>query len=664
MTRNLWLVVCAALALFIACDALDTTDPDVAIVQPASNATLGPGNITIKAVATDDNAVDKVTFYAGATEIGEDGTGSNDTFDITWTAVEGAYTLKAVAADEAGNTAEHTINVTIQTGGGGTGPTYHEGEIDTNEVWWPSANPHVLTGNVYTGDNVTLTIKPGCVVQAEADVELYCGYANPGSIIAVGTPDSAITFTSRTDTVAGFWKGLSFYAQTISTARMSYCNVLFAGKTSDNQGAVVVEGFELSFDHNLVRKSGTCGVWLGSSASFADFTSNTITGCVKYPVHIASNYVGTLGAGNTLTGNTKSGIEVYSTQVNVDATWRNHGVPYIITDDIGIDGNATVTIEPGTTLALQGDVEFYCGYAGPGAIIAVGTAASPIKFTADGDTVAGIWDALSFYGQTTSQARLSYVIVECAGGQNELGAVVVDNCDIKMDNCTLRKNAQCGVWCVTDGHFTDFSSNTITTSGEYPIRIQPDWIRTLGTGNVLTGNAKDAIKVEQVNVRTTGTWLNHGVPYHISDDIAVGDDASPVLTIAAGNKLVLEPDVEFYVGYGAPGGLIADGTAGEIEFTSSVASPGPGDWARLSFYDMAMNNQCQLVNCRVEYGGGDNTGNIHVSDANPTITGCNIGHSSSWGIYLTGDPTNLPDPAELRANNTFYDNASGDVREP
>jgi hypothetical protein len=123
MHRSLWLVACAALIFAVACDLADTTDPDVTIVVPANGATLGPGNVTIKAVATDDNSVDKVTFYAGATEIGEDGTGSNDTFDISWTAAVGTYTLKAVAADPAGNEAEHTIIVTIQTGGGGTGPT-------------------------------------------------------------------------------------------------------------------------------------------------------------------------------------------------------------------------------------------------------------------------------------------------------------------------------------------------------------------------------------------------------------------------------------------------------------------------------------------------------------------------------------------------------------
>lgn len=80
--------------------------------------------------------------------------------------------------------------------GGGTGPTNHSGEIEQDEIWHPSGNPHILDSDVYTGDNVTLTIMPGCIVQSSADVELYSGYSNPGSIIPVGTATEPITFTS------------------------------------------------------------------------------------------------------------------------------------------------------------------------------------------------------------------------------------------------------------------------------------------------------------------------------------------------------------------------------------------------------------------------------------------------------------------------------------
>jgi hypothetical protein len=469
MKKLLALAVVAGLLMVAACDTV-TTGPTIKIVYPANGATIGFGGTTIKATATDDKGVTKVAFFDGSTAIGA--TAAGDTFSVSWAGgAAGSHTLKAVATNDDGKTAEHSITVTVSAGNA----THHSGVIDTNEVWYPSGNPHILDDDVYTGDGVTLTIMPGCYVQASADVELYCGYANPGSIIAVGKADSVITFTALSDTVAGFWNGITFYANTISTAKMSYCNVLFGGKTSDNLGAVRVDGTNIKFDHNLVRKSGSNGVWVSYAGYFSDFTNNTITSCTKYAVHVGAANVPTLGAGNTLTGNTKNGIEVFHSAVTTSGTWLNHGVPYVVTDDVVIDQNAVLTISPGCTVAF-------------------------------------------------------------------------------------------------------------------------------------------------------------------------------------------DPQVEFYVGYSSPGGIIADGTAGQITFTSSVNPPSAGDWTGLSFYGNSINSQCKLINCKVEYAGYDNYGNIRIDNCTPTVTGCDIGYSSAWGIYLSG--TEYPVPADLLANNTFHNNTGGDVRVP
>ncbi len=474
------LLVTATLLLFTACDQPDNTDPAVTIVVPANGAVLAPGNVTIKAVATDNKGVAKVEFYAGATKIGEDATGTADTFDISWTAAVGAYTLKAVASDDAGNTAEHSINVTVETGGGGTGPTYHSGRVDADEIWWPSGNPHILTGDVYPGTNVTITIKPGCIVKMGPGVELYCGYANtPGAIIANGTPDSVILFTSNATVPApGDWKAVEVYDDAMPTTSFKHCIFEYGGESS-SYGTVYVEGFGLKFSNNIVRKSGTHGVLLS-----------------------------------------------------------------------------------------------------------------------------------------------------------------------------------------TDGFFAECADNTITECAEFPLVINADYIRTIGTGNTITGNTKNAVQVKNGRVTRTGTWPNLGVPYLITSDVSIGDNSTnPVLTIAPGTTIQLQTDIEFYCGYTASGGLIADGTAGRITFTSSVPTPSRGNWYSVGFYEQTISTS-KLVNCDILWGGGDGYGNVRIDDARPTITGCHIAHSSSWGIHLQGDPANLPDPAQLRADNTFEDNASGDVREP
>jgi hypothetical protein len=633
--------------------------PTVKIVYPADGATIMFGVTTIKATATDVKGVAKVVFFDGSTTVGEDTLAAADTFSVDWTATTGLHTLRAVATNDSGGTASDTITVTVS---GGSGPTHHSGQIDANEVWYPSGNPHILDGSdVYTGNNVTLTIMPGCYVQFAADVELYCGYADPGSIIAVGKADSLITFTSLSDTVAGFWQSITFCSQTISTAKMSYCNVLFGGKVSDNLGAVRAEYDGFKFDHNLVRKSGSNGVCLSSNGVFGDFTNNTVTGCTKYAVHIPAKSVPTMGTGNTLTGNTKNGIEVFSQSVQSSGTWLNHGVPYVVTYDVAVDENATLTIAAGCTIALDPDVEFYCGYNSPGSIIAIGTAASPITFTATSDTVAGFWQDIGFYMNTISTAQMSYCNVLFGGKvSGNQGAVLVQDCNIKFDHNLVRKSGSNGVWLSPTGYFSDFTNNTVTGCTKYAVHISTANIPTLGAGNTLTGNTKNGIEVSNQSVQSSGTWLSHGVPYVITDDVAIDNNAT--VTIEAGCTIALDPDVEFYCGYNSPGGLIADGTTGQITFTSSVSSPSPGDWARLSFYAQSMSSQCQLKNCKFEYGGHDGYGDIYIIDCTPTITSCDIGYSSEWGIYLEG--STYPDPAQLLADNTFHDNASGNVYVP
>jgi hypothetical protein len=659
MRKVLALAVVAGLLLVAACD--QGAKPTVTIVSPTNGATIGFGGTIIKAVATDDVGVTQVQFFDGSTSIGVDSTATavGDTFNVSWSGgAAGSHTLKAVATNDDGKTAEHSITVTVSAGSA----THHSGEIDTNEVWYPAGNPHILDGSdVYTGDNVTLTIMPGCYVQFAADVELYCGYANPGSIVAVGKPDSLITFTSLSDTVPGFWSCIGFYGNTISTARMSYCNVLFGGKVTDKQGAVKVEYDGFKFDHNLVRKSGSNGVCLSSNGVFNDFTNNTITGSTLYAVRTPPKSIPTMGAGNTLTGNTKNGIEVFNSAVQSSGTWLNHGVPYVITDNIAIDNDATLTIEAGCTIALDPDVEFYCGYAGPGSIIAIGTPALPITFTATSDTVPGFWTNIAFYGNTISTAQMSYCNVLFGGKVSDnQGAVLIDDCHIKFDHNLVRKSGSNGVWVSYSGYFSDFTNNTITGCTKYAVHIGTENIPTLGAGNTLTGNTKNGIEVFHSSVQNSGTWLNHGVPYVITDDVAIDNNAT--VTVEPGCTIALDPQVEFYVGYASPGGLIADGTSSPITFTSSVSTPAPGDWARLSFYGNSMSAQCQLKNCTFAYGGQDDYGDIYISDCTPTVTGCDIGYSTAWGIYLNG--SEYPVPADLLANNTFHNNTSGDVRVP
>jgi hypothetical protein len=93
--------------------------PSVAITSPSTGASfVAPANVTINATASDsDGTVSSVAFYSGSTLLGTD---SSSPYSFAWNNVAiGAYTLTAVATDNAGGTRTSSpVPVTVSSSGG------------------------------------------------------------------------------------------------------------------------------------------------------------------------------------------------------------------------------------------------------------------------------------------------------------------------------------------------------------------------------------------------------------------------------------------------------------------------------------------------------------------------------------------------------------------
>jgi hypothetical protein len=125
-------------------------------------------------------------------------------------------------------------------------------------------------------------------------------------------------------------------------------------------------------------------------------------------------------------------------------------------------------------------------------------------------------------------------------------------------------------------------------------------------------------------VVTSGTWRSQGVPFEVAQVNEGGgiwvtptDGTTAVLTIEAGTTIRFSAGSQLIVGYGGSlGGLIAVGTAlNPVTFTSASHNPQPGDWQQINFADGAVDSQCRLEHCVIEYGGSGTYGNILVIDA-------------------------------------------------
>ncbi len=93
--------------------------------------------------------------------------------------------------------------------------------------------------------------------------------------------------------------------------------------------------------------------------------------------------------------------------VATDTTWAAANGPYNVTTSLTVASNATLTIEPGTTVYLGSNINFTV--ATGGRLLAEGTALAPICFTA-APTLGTNWGHLTINGDVGSpESRLSFV---------------------------------------------------------------------------------------------------------------------------------------------------------------------------------------------------------------------------------------------------------------
>jgi len=313
-------------------------------------------------------------------------------------------------------------------------------------------------------------------------------------------------------------------------------------------------------------------------------------------------------------------------------------LPVLVGD---VANHPVLTIEPGVTLTFASGAYLSIGMgqtaAAPGGLQAVGTAVAPIVLTSDSaNPSAGAWGGVYFNPTADATSTLSDAVVKYAGQQFapllntpvDLGSIYVDAgtasplsnstpLHILLSNLTVSHNGGSGV--VFFGPYAGFaaSSGPLTipdwATGGYPIVIDPNSADTLPT-TLTTGSGQPGgigILAEEANISGGGqdllvhdeTWPSLAIPYIVdesdySNTSSAGDcglfidgtaSTTITLTIAAPNTVEFQKPAAggacgIYVSQNESGGqIIANGTASApIVFTSSQATPTPGDWAGIT----------------------------------------------------------------------------------
>ncbi|NCC36384.1 MAG: right-handed parallel beta-helix repeat-containing protein, partial [Chloroflexia bacterium] len=149
------------------------------------------------------------------------------------------------------------------TGNGTAAVGINGGMRLTDMLLSPDGNPFRIIGDTTITATTTLTVEAGVHVEV---AQLRGLWVN-GTLHAVGTPTSPITFTGTTET-ANWWRFIA--VQNAGSATFAYSTIAYAG-WNDNVGLLKSGTGELDLQHSTIRNNNGDGLRI--AAGYSSFTS-------------------------------------------------------------------------------------------------------------------------------------------------------------------------------------------------------------------------------------------------------------------------------------------------------------------------------------------------------------------------------------------------------
>jgi hypothetical protein len=343
--------------------------------------------------------------------------------------------------------------------GNGKGIEVVGGVVEHDATWHDAKAPYVLTTNLTVGNQtaVTLTIGENATLRFRPGKGINVGMdsSHIGGLIVHGRLTSDSSFPH-----AGDWNGIHFgYLTRFGWAILDGCTLDYAG--GNGAAAVVTDSVPIEIKTSTIRYSSNFGV-RANRTGFAAFTGNDISLCAQYPVSIDPDFVATVG-NNQL----DQGLFVAPGYVTLNASWVNHGFPYVIGGAVEVGGPQT------PLLSIQdAQVQFAAGAAlrvgtlgaGPGALDCGG-----VRFTGVNQQP-GAWKGIEFREQTNSAtSRVVNSFVNYGGGDT-LGNIVCIGAAPSITGDSITNSAACGIYL----NNSTLNPDTLLAHNQFGGNLGPD----------------------------------------------------------------------------------------------------------------------------------------------------------------------------------------------
>jgi PKD repeat protein len=463
---------------------------------------------------------------------------------------------------------------------------YHDNEAIYTDTYWEEGI-HEIIDHVIVAEG-TLTIAPGTIVRFQQDASMYIGGQGVSSLIAEGTAEKPILFTSaNVDPKSGDWGTISFGADADNPS-FKYCTFEYGGQgTSYHAMISATYGASFSMENSVLKDAANLGILMRDESYFNLFQHNEFQNIDGFAIEMDAYKTSTIGADNTFNG---YGVMISKAEVNSyerlmiaqDLTLHKIGTPYVFTQNVEIYNSSappTLTLEPGVQLAFTEEVAIN---GGNGTLIARGTAQDSITFDywPTAEATDHRWGGFYFPEGTKPETALAYCHIKNTGAYNiygNYGAISMWDCVISVDHSTIEGSNRFALDLDLNPRFgnsstlASFTNNVINCGETGVMRIDNETLFVIDKSNQFIKGTP--IYYSPTIFYEDMTLKNLGVPYYFYGSLVLYGDASPTLTIEPGVHVMMGMGTTIEIGdtYGdKPGNIIAEGTAETpIKFTFS-----------------------------------------------------------------------------------------------
>ncbi len=245
-----------------------------------------------------------------------------------------------------------------------------------------------------TGKSITVAVEPGTTLQLAEESGLYFGYSGEGSVSfkVKGTAERPVRFTRFGDDMKTTpAKGLGFYkasrAPEINFAVFEYLGRKDGAAITYNDARALG-----SITNSVFRNLAGRGILIDSARErFTAFSDNLFQSAAGAAIQTPLELAEGIASSNTFD---KTWVELNSVTAH-DVTLAALNAPYHVMSELRVEAEdavkaATLTLQPGTSLAFGPQGSLALGFEHPGKLVAKGTPDKKISFSAISDDWGGL----------------------------------------------------------------------------------------------------------------------------------------------------------------------------------------------------------------------------------------------------------------------------------